>query len=349
MLKTKQIIVILLAGAMLASCGQKPAAEAEAATTIEKVEKVKVVTLDNREVSREIENTASLQAWEELHYSPASPGRIENIYVEVGSRVKKGQLLVQMDQTQMKQAEIQLKTLETDYKRLDTLQKMGTIAQQQFDQIKAQYDLAKTNVNFLSQNTRLVAPFSGIISGKYFEPGEMYTGSPVMTIGKSAVVSLIQVDKLKMLVSVSERYFPLIRKDAPVTVSTDVYPGKSFTGTIFRIYPTIDAISRTFKVEIQVDNKDEILIPGMFARVKIEFDKDNARLIPAIALMKMTGTNQRFVYTIKDGKAKRVFVEVGKRYDDLIEIQSPELQDSDPIIYVGQARLVDGIKVEIVQ
>lgn len=340
---------MLFAGAMLASCGQKPATEAEAAASAEKVEKVKVVSLDNREVSREIENSATLQAWEELHYSPAAPGRIEKIYVEVGSKVKKGQLLVQMDQTQMKQAEIQLKTLETDYKRLDTLQKMGTIAPQQFDQLKAQYDVAKTNVNFLSQNTKLLAPFNGVISGKYFEAGEMYTGSPVMTIGKPAVVSLIQVDQLKMLVSVSERYFPLIRKDAPVSVTTDVYPDKIYTGTIFRIYPTIDAVSRTFKVEIQVDNKDEVLIPGMFARVKIEFDKDNARLIPAIALMKMTGTNQRYVYTIRDGKAKRVFVETAKRYNDLIEIQSPELQDSDPIIYMGQARLVDGVKVEVVQ
>ncbi len=347
-MKTKQLLLMLFAGALLASCGQNAASESTETVQAEKIEKVKTVSLGIQEVSREIENSATLQAWEELHYSPAAPGRIEHIYVEVGSRVKKGQLLVEMDQTQMKQAEIQLKTLETDYKRLDTLRKMGTIAQQQFDQVKAQYDVAKTNVNFLAQNARLYAPFSGIISGKYFEPGEMYSGSPVMSIGKSAVVSLIQVDKLKMLVSVSERYFPMIKKESPITVSTDVYPGKTYKGHIHQIYPVIDAISRTFKVEIQVDNADAELIPGMFARVKIEFDKDNARMIPAIALMKMTGTNQRYVFVIRDGKAKQVFVEPGKRYDELIEVISTELKDDDQIIYMGQARLVDGVKVEAV-
>jgi membrane fusion protein, multidrug efflux system len=349
-MKTRQFFLIVLLGFIAISCNTNQAENnpAQENLTTQK-EKVRVVNLVVQEVSREIENSASLQAWEELHYSPASPGRIENILVDVGSKVKKGDVLVQMDRTQLKQAEIQLNTLEADYHRLDTLRKMGSIAQQQFDQMKAQYDVAKSNIDFLRQNTRLVAPFSGIISGRYFEPGEMYTGSPVMAIGKPAVISMIQVDQLKMLVSVSERYFPVLTQNSKVTVTTDVYSQQVFEGKINRIYPTIDPMSRTFKVEIQVKNPEGVLAPGMFARVSIEFEKVSANLLPAIAVLKMQGSKQRYVYVNRDGIARRIFVQTGKRIDDQLEVISDELKIGDEIVFTGQARLVDGTPIEVVQ
>ena len=349
-MKTRSYVLIVLLGIFAISCNSNQAETAtETAVQTPDKEKVRVVSLDMQEVSREIENSASLQAWEELHYSPASPGRIDQIFVEVGSKVRKGEVLVQMDRTQLKQAEIQLNTLEADYKRLDTLRKMGSVAQQQFDQLKAQYDVAKSNLDFLRQNTRLVAPFSGVISGKYFEPGEMYTGSPVMSIGKPAVISMIQIDQLKMLVSVSERYFPVLSKNSKVIVSTDVYPQQTFEAAIHQIYPTIDPMSRTFKVEILVKNPQGLLAPGMFARVKIELEKVNANLLPAISVLKMQGANQRFVYVNRDGVAKRIFVTTGKRVDDKIEVVSEELKSGDQVIFTGQARLVDGSLIEVVQ
>lgn len=349
-MKTRSYVLIVLLGIFAISCNSNQAETAD--VTADKnpdKEKVRVINLEMQEVSREIENSASLQAWEELHYSPASPGRIDEIFVEVGSKVRKGDVLVQMDRTQLKQAEIQLNTLEADYKRLDTLRKMGSVAQQQFDQLKAQYDVAKSNYDFLKQNTRLLAPFNGVISGKYFEPGEMYTGSPVMSIGKPAVISMIQIDQLKMLVSVSERYFPVLSRNSKVTVSTDVYPQQTFEANIHQIYPIIDPLSRTFKVEILVKNPQGILAPGMFARVKIELEKVNANLLPAISVLKMPGSNQRFVYVNRDGVAKRVFVSTGKRVDDKIEVISEDLNAGDQVIFTGQARLVDGTLIDVVQ
>lgn len=349
-MKTRSYVLIVLLGIFAISCNSNQAETATvAADQSPDKEKVRVINLEMQEVSREIENSASLQAWEELHYSPASPGRIDQIFVEVGSKVRKGDVLVQMDRTQLKQAEIQLNTLEADYKRLDTLRKMGSVAQQQFDQLKAQYDVAKSNIDFLRQNTRLLAPFNGVISGKYFEPGEMYTGSPVMSIGKPAVISMIQIDQLKMLVSVSERYFPILSKNSKVIVSTDVYPQQTFEASIHQVYPTIDPLSRTFKVEILVKNPQGILAPGMFARVKIELEKVTANLLPAISVLKMQGANQRFVYVNRDGVAKRVFVTTGKRVDDKIEVISEELKAGDQVIFTGQARLVDGTLIEVVQ
>jgi membrane fusion protein, multidrug efflux system len=339
------IPIILLA----AACSKNSGKEAEkSANDSIKTEKVKVLTLDYEKIARDIEYTATLQAYEELHFSPASPGRIEAIYVEVGNRVSKGTALVQMDRTQLQQAEVQLKSLEIDYRRLDTLKKTGSISIQQYDQLKTQYDIAKSNVDFLRQNTTLRAPFSGVISGKYFEAGEMYTGAPIPSIGKPAVVSLVQMDRLKAVVSISEKYFPLIKQGMEARIVCDVYPDKIFKGRVFRIHPTIDPTNRTFKIEVETANTGGILRPGMFSRVSLDLDKIDAILVPAIAVLKMQGSNDRYVFLEDNGKAKRISVETGKRYNDKLEIISEQLTKGDRIIYMGQGRLVDGVYVEII-
>src|SRR5659263_138628 len=103
---------------------------------------------------------------------------IEKIYVEVGDKVNKGDNLFLMDRSQLFQLKLQLSNLEKDLNRIDTLLKSGSAKQQQYDQMKTQYDVTKTNVDFMEQNTLLKAPFNGIVTGKYFENGEIYSGSP---------------------------------------------------------------------------------------------------------------------------------------------------------------------------
>jgi membrane fusion protein, multidrug efflux system len=341
--------LILAVAATMASCN-KPSKEADKAPqTSTKTENVKVMELQSRKIARTVEYTATLQAWEEIHMVPASPGRIEKIHVDVGSRVSQGAVLVEMDRTQLHQAELQLRNLETDYRRLDTLRMAGSVAKQQFDQIKTQYDITKTNVDFLKQNTRLVAPFSGIISGKYFESGEMYTGAPNTQVGKAAIVTLVQMDRLKVIVAVTERYFPLIKTGMVANVVSDIYPEQTFTGKVAKIYPTIDPGTRTFNIELQVANPGTKLRPGMFCRVSLDLDQVEATVLPSIAVLKMQGSNDRYLFIEVDGKAVRIPVTTGRRYDDMIEVFSDQLKTGDHVIVSGQARLLDGVKVTVVQ
>jgi membrane fusion protein, multidrug efflux system len=328
------------------SSGRQDSTSQESST---RVEPVRVVKLDYQIISRTVEFTSTLQAYEEIHMAPASPGRIENIYVDVGSRVSKRDVIAQMDRTQLHQAEIQLRTLEADFIRLDTLQKAGSIPQQQYDQFKAQLEIAHANVAFLRDNTRIHAPFNAVVSGKYFESGEMFTGAPNTPVGKAAIVSLIQIDRLKAAVPVSERYFPMIKTGMEARVVSDIYPGRTFTGKIFRIHPTIDALSRSFNVEIVIENREGILRPGMFIRVAFEIDQVQAIVLPAIAVLKLQGSNDRYLFVEKNGVARRVAVLVGTRYDDDVEVISDELKQGDNIIISGQARLIDGIAVEVVK
>ncbi len=348
----KQFVVILSAATLVSfwSCNQAEQKKSETAVALAapKVEIVKTIALNYEKIAHSVEYAATLQGFEEVHLAPASPGRIDAIYVEEGSRVSKGTVLVQMDKTQLHQAEIQLKTLETDFNRLDTLKKFGSIAQQQYDQIRAQYEIAKSSVAFLTENTRLKAPFSGVISGKYFEAGEMYSGAPVATVGKAAILSLVQIDRLKVIAGISEKYYPQIKNGMSVDITCDIYPGKTFTGKVYRIFPTIDPTTRSFNVEISLDNREGILRPGMFCRTSFQLEEVEAIVLPAQAVLKMQGSNDRYLFVEQDGKAKRVSVITGNRFNDKVEVISDELKQGDRVIISGQSRLLDGVDVKVV-
>jgi RND family efflux transporter MFP subunit len=134
-----------------------------------------------------------------------------------------------------------------------------------------------------------------------------------------------------------------------VDVTVDVYPGKVFEGTVYRIHPAIDPASRTFTVEITIPNADEKIRPGMYGKVAIHMGTDVTNLVPAIALLKQEGTNQRYLFKYVNGKAKRVDVQIGERFDANIEVISDKLKSGDQIIVVGQANLVEGNDVKIVK
>jgi membrane fusion protein, multidrug efflux system len=350
MITLKQLLtgIYALGLALMVSCSGGEKKVDTASATDSKKEVVKVMELQYQTIARSVEYPATLKAYEEVHLAPASPGRIEGIFAQVGDRVSKGTALVQMDRTQLHQAEIQLKNLELDFKRLDTLAKVGSIAMQQYDQLKTQYTVAKSNVEFLRDNTRLLAPFNGVVSGRYFEPGELYSGAPNTQAGKAAVLSIVQIDRLKAVVSLSEKYFPFVKTGMETNVVSDIYKERVFPGRVYRIYPTIDPLNRTFSIEILVDNREGLLRPGMFSRVTFDLDEEEAILLPSIAVLKMQGSNDRYLFVEKNGVAQRVAVTIGKRYDDDIEVFSDMLNPGDRIIVTGQARLVDGVAVQVV-
>lgn len=348
----KIITALIFAVAVLSACSpkqQQETAASQAEASANKKEAVRVMELQMQTVARSVEYPATLEAYEEVHLAPAQPGRIEGIFADVGDDITKGKLLVQMDRTQLHQAEVQLKNLEVDFRRLDTLAKYGSVAQQQYDQLKTQYEVAQSNVEFLKENTQLPAPFNAVVSGRYYEPGEMYSGAPNTQAGKAAVLSLVQIDRLKAVVPLSEKYFPMVKTGMEAQIKVDIYPGRIFTGRIERIHPTVDPTNRTFNAELKISNNERLLRPGMFARVTLDLDKEEAILMPSIAVLKMQGSNDRYIFVEENGIARRIAVTIGKRYDDNIEVFSDDLETGDNIIITGQARLLDGMPVKVVQ
>jgi len=347
----RNILSLILAGSiLLSSCGQKgkPAGSKASDTTAVAASAipVRVTPVVKTKIARTIDYTATIQAYEEVNMAPSTPGRVDKIYVEVGDRVQKGQRLFLMDRTQYYANKIQLANLEKDLARMDTLMKLGSIKAQTYDQTKAQYEVTKTNVDFMEDNTLLEAPFRGIITGKYLEDGELYSGAPSAS-GKSAVVTLMQISPVKVTVSISEQYFPQVKNGMKTRVIADVYPDREFEGKIFRVHPTINPMSRTFDTEISIPNSNELLRPGMFARVAIDMGEVETFVVPSDAVMMQQGTNERFIFVIEGNVASRRSVKIGKRFDDKVEIAEGDLKEGDNLVTDGQARLAEGLTVEI--
>jgi RND family efflux transporter MFP subunit len=313
----------------------------------EKVYPVKVAALTTKTIYRTIEFSVNLLPWEELYMAPASPGRVEKVMVEIGDRVKKGDLLVKMDETQLNQAKIQLAQLKVDFERMKTLRESNSISAQQFDQVKAQLDVTQSNVKYLEENTKLYAPFNGVITGKYFENGELYSGAPNTQAGKAAVVVIQQIDVLKAMINVSEKYYPLIEEGNVIDLYTSTFPDQAFAGKIERKYPTIDPVTHTFKIEVKIPNGNRKLRPGMFARTELKLGESSAIVAPAIAVLQQEGTNNRYVFIHKNGVAQRVNVKPGDRFNENIEVISDELKEGDQLIVAGQAVLMDQSKVKV--
>lgn len=341
----KNVILSTLAIAVLASCSGKKDAGKDA-NAVEPIP-VKVQKLEKEDIARTLDYTANLQADEQVYYAPASTGRISKIYVEVGDRIKKGQLLVDMDRTQLQQAEVQLKNLETEYNRAKMLNETQSISKQAYDAAVTQYEVAKSNVDFLKENTQMLAPFDGVVTGKYFENGEVYTGAAFGGASKPSIIAIEKINPLKANVNLSEQYFRLVKKGTKVELKSSLYPDEVFEGTVNIVYPTIDPASRTFTVEVTIPNKDEVLRPGMYGTINFAIGTTETVVAPAIAVLKLQGANDRYVFINDNGVAKRVNVRLGKRFEDKVELISDDIHEGDELVIVGQGRLVDGSPLSV--
>lgn len=342
----KNILSATLASLCLLSigCTSKDKAVNQSNTSsqeTERVEQVMTSVLRPSEIAREIEVSTTLQGYETLNVAPSLTGRIERIYVEVGDKVRKGDDLLCMDQNQYKTTKLAFTNLETEMKRMEALRQSGSIAQQTYDQTKLSYNQTKENLEFIEANTYFKAPFQGVISAKNYEEGELYSGQPILV--------LTQINTLKALINIPESYFPLVKPGMKIQLSSGIYQDEAFPAVIELIYPTIDAATHTFTAKIKIPNKSERLRPGMYVKTTIALGRERIITAPYQAVMKLTGSNERYVFINEDGRAKRVTVQIGQRFDDMLEIISHEISEGMEIVSVGQDKLVDGVKLNVVR
>ncbi|MDR0941494.1 MAG: efflux RND transporter periplasmic adaptor subunit [Bacteroidales bacterium] len=332
-MKSIRITSLVIGLALLVTaCGEK---KTEQAQEENKGTNVQVLKLEQTTVARNLSFSVVLQAYEKVAIAPNIPGRISNILVKVGSQVSAGQLLVQMDKSNYEQAKVQFDNLAVDYNRVKQLNASDNISKQQYDQTKASYEATKTKVDDLQANTFLRAPFAGVIEAKNYENGELFNGA-------QPILSLVQINNLKAFVSIPETYYSQLKEGTKVAITSDIYPNQTFEGVIEIIYPTIDPITHTFQIQIKIPNADKTLRPGMYASTSISFGNVKTTVVPYQAVLKLQGSNDRYVFVNNNGVAKRIAVQLGQRFDDKTEIITEEIHDGDELVVVGQAKLVDG-------
>lgn len=331
--------LIYAAALLIAFTGCKKTTEAEQTEEQVREELVSTTVLHPHEIQRIITLSGNLQGYQTVNVAPSLTGKIEHIYVEVGDRVRKNDSLVRMDQQQFRTTQLTYNNLQIEMSRMDGLIQTGSVSQQSYDQVKLQLAQTKESLNFLNTNTYVRAPFSGVISAKNYEDGELYSGQPI--------VVLTQVDKLKTLVAIPETYIPQVKNGMKMTLTTDVYPDKTFPAYIEVVYPTIDAASHTFQVKVVVPNSEGLLRPGMYINTTLGLGRENVITAPYSTVLKLIGANNRYVFLNENGYAKRVDVEMGQRFGDEVEISAPEIVDGVELVTKGEAKLIDGVKLKV--
>lgn len=338
-MKTREMlkVVPLVTLALLMSCSVEKK-DAATETHDEKV-KVKTEQVSAQDVDQIADFTATVEANIKNNIAPQSPVRIEKLFAEIGDHVKEGQLLVKMDANNLKQAKVQLDNQEIEFKRIDELYKVGGASKSAWDAQKTQLDISRESYNNLQENTQLSSPTSGIVTARNYDNGDMYSGGePIFTVE--------QIRPVKLLVNVSESYFTQVKKGNEVDIKLDVYGDEVFKGKVSLVYPTIDASTRTFPVEIKIANADERVRPGMFARATMNFGTRNHVVAPDQSIVKQSGSGDRYIYVYKNGKVSYQKVELGRRMGNKYEIVSG-VENGDQVVTTGQNRLTNGMEVEI--
>ena len=337
MINIKHYSLIAASALLLASCSSKDDKAAD--TEKEKVETVSVMKLQKHDIMRILTFSGVLQPYQKVAVAPALQGRITNLYVEVGDRVSQGQMLAKMDETQYLSTKLNYENTKTDFNRIKILNDSNNIAKQTFDQAKSGLEVLETSLKNLEQNTYLRAPFAGVVSARNYEPGELFAGQ--------AIYEIVQINTLKALVEVPETYFPQVKQGMKLNIATDTYKGETFPATIEVVYPTIDEKSHTFSIKLKIPNAAQKLRPGMYVSTTLEMGEEKTLTAPYNAVQKLQGSDERYVFLAENGKAKRVVVRFGQRFDDNVEIIADEIAEGKDLIIQGVAKLHDGTPITI--
>lgn len=339
-MKTKTLVRALpfiLGFGLLVSCGKKEEVmQSETNVAV----KVTTATATSQPIAETATYTANVQAEVINQITPTVPGRIDQIYVEVGQRVSKGQVLARMESNNLDQQMVQLTNLKRDYDRYSELLKVGGIAQQQVDQLKTQIDVLQRAIDNLNDNTTLRSPINGVVTARNYDNGNVFGQLPILTVE--------ELNPLKAIIYVSESYFTKVQTGMITDIRLDVYGDEVFQGKVALVYPVVDASTHTFGVEVAIQNTGARVRPGMYARVTLNFGEHQSVVIPDVAVQKQAGSNDKYIYIVEDGTARYRKVELGQRKDDQYEILSGIIA-GDVVVTAGQNRLIDGSSVEIIQ
>ena len=233
------------------------------------------------------------------------------------------------------QLQTQQRALEAQREQLKA-QRAAIAAQQ------AQLKGLNTQSASVAENNKLRSPISGYVTARNYDAGDMTGGLPVLTIE--------QTNPVKLLLNVSEVYYHKVKKGTPVEIKLDAYEERGFGGNVTIVYPTVDQVTPTFPVEVTINNSDQVVRPGMFARATITFEYKDHVVIPDEALVKQMGAGDRFVY-VYDPSSQTVRyqkVELGRHMGDKYEIKSG-VKPNEKVVIAGQSRLNNGKKVQVVK
>ncbi len=339
-----------------------------------------VVQAQRKDSVRKITLPGTLVAINEVTLYGKVAGYLGSISVDKGDKVRAGQTLAVIEVPEMakeveqseavyrealanlNKAKAQLELHAVTYQRYADVHSKDpdAISKQELDEWRSKNDLAKAEAQLaeakvatasanrdrlvaLDRYSRITAPFQGVVTARFVDPGALVQAA-TSSMQAQPVLTIQDLDTLRIYVSVPETEVPKIRKGNAMILTTAAYPGKVFKGCVTRFAEALDPASRTMKTEIDIPNPQGLLRPGMYGDVMLELEKHpNAVVIPDAALT--TEGDSKFAYIVRDETAHRVALETGLDDGTNVEILAG-LKGGEPVIVAGKEGLREGKPVE---
>jgi len=290
--------------------------------------------------------TAPIEAYAEADVIAKVDGEVRELLVEEGDEVVKGQILARLDgdrlRLELNESQANLRKLQRSYERNVDLKSKGLISDGDFEKIKFEMEALEASYNLASLEldyTQIRAPIDGVIAERYVKLGN------TINIGEPAF-RVTGLDPLVAYLHVPEREYRHIEAGQPVGIQIDALSGDPIVAAVSRVSPIVDPQTGTFKITIEIFDKDRRIKPGMFGRISVVYDvHEHALQIPRSALVEETDTLSVFV--AEDGTAVRKNVITGYGNKGMIEITSG-IEDGEQVVTVGQVSLKQDSKVTVI-
>lgn len=354
---TNKLLYILCIAVVLAACNSE--SEKKVSVKKEKKKSLETITLEPKAMSEGIQLPGVMEAFEWVQIFPKISGFVKDVYVDRGSNVHKGSVLLKLEAPEIEEhlAASKLKYVEAQavyyaskdkYFRLkETSKTPGTVspydlstarAKMMADSATVQGELANYKAQqALAGYLDVRAPFDGVITERNVHPGALV--GPGAQNAKPMLI-LQQQSKLRMVINVPEEYSMQLSKNGIVQFHVNALPGQTFTGTLARSANSLNEHYRSEAVEVDIPNSDHKFIPGMYAEVVLPASGNhNAFVVPESAVI--TTTDRKYIVIVKDNRTKLVDVTVGHQQNDSIEIFG-ELKQGDKVVVNGSYEIKDG-------
>jgi RND family efflux transporter MFP subunit len=340
----QQFIITMAATALiLPGCTEK-------SPTVEKKPiEVKVMTVNQTEMSARQSFSGTVEEENGSALSFAIPGTVKSVAVSEGQKVHAGQLIAVLDdatfQSSLSMAKATLDQAVDAYNRLKQLHENSSLpeiqwveAESKLKQAQSAYDISKKNVT----DTRLYAPFSGYISEKNVEVGNnVMPGSPV--------VKLVTVDKVKVSISVPEIEISRVNVGDQIEITVPALNNQTFTGHIQEKGVAANSISRSYQVKAEINNPTNALLPGMLCTLYLlNSDVVEPVIMLPRSVVQLNSDNRNFVWVNDSTKAVRRYVTLGEFVDDKVAITSG-LADGDQVVIEGQQKISDNMSITVIK
>jgi membrane fusion protein (multidrug efflux system) len=340
-------ITIVLGLGFVTGCG--PAAEEKSGGSPPMMPtQVVAVPAKVEKVADTLSLIGTVAAQEMVELKSETAGIVEAIHFLEGQKVKKGQLLIELDQAKLHasvvETEANLALTESNYLRNKELLDSKLISKQEFEQTRTQFEAQQALVNLRNrqlQDTRIVAPFDGTVGARSVSPGQVISPNTTLTW-------LVALDTVNVEFNVPERYLSVCKTKQSIDVKVAAYPEKIFSGSVFFVAPFVETELRTTLVKAAVPNPNDLLKPGMFATLDLTLTiRDKAIVIPEPALFRTLDDERAMVYVIdEENLAQFRTVTVGERKTKKVEI-TQGLSEGEMVIVEGTQKIGPGSPVKL--